>query len=90
MSTVVENMKYRYETQSEINWLSKIRNLLQQLLIAVMSMYCLSIICLIVCLFVYLFLMYFVHEIAEEAHGSSQRIKLILKTYSNMKNFGRG
>ena len=30
MSTVVENMKYRCETRSEINWLSKIRNLLQQ------------------------------------------------------------
>ena len=30
MSTVVENMKYRFETRSEINWLSEIRNLLQQ------------------------------------------------------------
>ena len=30
MSTVVENMKYGCETQSEINWLCKIRNLLQQ------------------------------------------------------------
>ena len=30
MSTIVDKMKYRCETRSEINWLSKRRNLLQQ------------------------------------------------------------
>ena len=55
-------------------------------------MYCLSIICLIVCLFVYVYLfrMYFVHEIAEEPHGSSQRINYIIIIYLDDNKYKPG